>query len=302
MERQINMMNMKKRISIVVVLLCNLIFLAIGILGIYFLHMDYKVLKKDNGYIFFSLQHESEPFSIDVQDFKQLHKKLQDTEWYEYYEIYGQPLFLEENLFQDNENISQSSGEKYMLNAVQIGKNVCSDFGIKIQKGREFAESDFLYSDQKIIPVLIGSELSNSLSIGDSFYAEYLYDVYQYVVIGILSPEATIYMTNKIYLLDNSIVMPSFDISDKSNITDGLKIHYANKVSGIIKVEKGKEKKAVKYFVSCLENTSTGDYSWHSTLLDRNLREILHIGINELLFADIVIWILFSIFIYKKKC
>lgn len=78
------------------------------------------------------------------------------------------------------------------------------------------------------------------------------------------------------------------------------KIHYANKVSGIIKAEKGKERQAIKYLNSCIKNTSTGKYSWYSTLMDINLRHTFHVGIYEILFMDIVVCFLINVFMRRK--
>ena len=298
MEQKINIS--KKYIIKIVMLFLNIMCLIVGIWGIHGLWIDGKVVRRDEGFIFFSLQHESSPFSVDIQNFRQLQKELLDTEWYEYYEIYGQPLFLEENIFQDKENDWKTDDGKHIINAVQIGQNVCDDFGIEIYKGREFIKSDFLYKSKEKLPILIGYEWVNKLSIGDIVCVEYLYDTYECVVIGVLAPESMIYMTNKTYLLDNCIVMPSFEVLQGSNITDGLKIHYANKVSGIIKAEKGKERQAIKYLNSCIKNTSTGKYSWYSTLIDINLRHTFHVGIYEILFMDIVVCFLINVFMRRK--
>ena len=125
----------------------------------------------------------------------------------------------------------------YDLAAVQIGPDVLKDFGVALQEGRAFQPTDYVLGEDKRIPVIIGADWSGTLKTGDSFEAEYLYDTYQFDVVGILQSQSMIYMTNRIYLLDQDIIMPSFAVTDEALITDGLKIHYANKASGVMKVQ-----------------------------------------------------------------
>ncbi len=282
-------------------LLINFMILVILVAGIYLIKEDNKVLRKDKGYIYISLQHESMPFDISVHDFEAFQKELLNDNYYDYYEIYGQPLLLENEIFRDQENSNITDEGQYVVDSVQIGKNVCKDFEINVRKGRNFEEADYMIDSEKKVPVLVGNDMAVNLEIGDTFSVEYLYDTYECMVIGILKPDSMLYMTNKIYLLDNRIIMPSFNISDESNVTDGIKIHYANKVSGIIKVEKGKEKQAIEYLESCIANTSTGKYSWYSTLLDVNLRQMFHVGIYDILFINIAVLILWNVCMRRTR-
>lgn len=290
----------KKVMLFIIGILINLIALVIFVVGVYFISIDNKVLKKDNGDVYFSLQHESMPFDISICDFEDFQKELLNTKYYTYYEMYGQPLFLSEEILDIKENNIITEEGKFIIESMQVGKRVCEDFGIDVREGRRFEETDYMVDTEKTIPVLIGNDLAINAEIGDTFQVEYLYDVYECTIIGILKPESMIYMTNKTYLLDNRIVMPSFEISEGSNVTDGIKIHYANKVSGIIKAEKGKERQAIKYLNSCIKNTSTGKYSWYSTLIDINLRHTFHVGIYEILVMDIVVCFLMNAFIRRK--
>ena len=61
-----------------------------------------------------------------------------------------------------------------------------------------------------------------------------------------------------------------------------------------------KARQAIKYLNSCIKNTSTGEYSWYSTLIDINLRHTFHVGIYEILVMDIVVCFLMNAFIRRK--
>lgn len=289
-----------KRISRILQFLTLLICFMIIAIGSYLIHIDNKTLQKDKGYVFFSLQQESSPFAADIREYQKLEKELQATALYKYYEIYAQPIYVEENTFPNAANLTPADSG-YMLDAVQIGQEVCHDFGIELLSGRGFMKDDFLLGNDRRIPVLIGNGLTEYMTVGDSFPAEYLYDTYECVVIGTLRQDSVIYMSNWIYPLENAVVMPGFELADNSAVTDGIKIHYANKVSGVIRAEKGKEKQARSYFASCIENTATGDYSWNATLFDSNLREKLHVGIYEIMLCAVIVMTFIFIAVKRKR-
>lgn len=292
---------MVRKIKIILWVIVNL-FCLLGIFICIFLYrMDRKVLLKDNGYIYFALQHESNPFEADVQQIVDFKDKLENTNLFQYYEIYGQPLYSSDICLPKYESEQKTEDGIYELETIQIGYNVLKDFGVALQEGCAFQIKDYKMGKDKNIPVVIGADWSGTLKIGDSFIAEYLYDTYQFHVIGILQPQAMIYMTNRIYLLDKDIIMPSFEVTDYNILTNGLKIHYANKVSGIMKVKKENQECAQRYLLSCLENTSSGVYTWYATTYDCNLRRIFHLGIKEILFLYIVIIAVGNYFIIVKK-
>lgn len=263
--------------------------------------MDKKVLLKDNGYIYFALQHESNPFAAEMQQIEDFKNELEGTGLFQYYEIYGQPLYASGICLPEYESDQKMEDGMYSLAAVQIGASVLADFNVVLQEGRSFDAADYVLGQDKRIPVIIGADWSGTLKIGDSFEAEYLYDIYQFDVVGILAPESMIYMTNRTYLLDQDIIMPSFEVTDKNLITDGIKIHYANKVSGIVKVQEEDQRNAQRYLLSCIENTPSGTYSWYATTYDCILKGMLHLGVKEIFVFCFAIIVAGNGFIIVKR-
>lgn len=54
------------------------------VLWIHFSQTDKKILQKDNGYIYFALQHESSPFTAYTQQLVNFKKELQNADCFQY--------------------------------------------------------------------------------------------------------------------------------------------------------------------------------------------------------------------------
>lgn len=234
----------------------------------------------DGGKIYFSIQHEGNPLAVrDISQFQAVVKALSEIENSVYYEIYHQPLYQRDN--------STGVLDINTLSAVQISKNVQTDFKINLWAGRKFVDSDFLISD-RIIPIVIGYDLKDNFSIGDHFCAEYLFDDYEFVVVGILAQNSNIEISNGSYLLGDYIVMPNFEILDDRMSTKGIKIHYADKSSGKIgtKIENGNY--VLKEIERITKHTEVGTYSFYTTMADANLRIMTGLGIKEIAILDVI--------------
>lgn len=268
---------------------------------IFLYNNDRKVLVKDNGYIYVSLQHESNPLNTDINQMTAFVNSLKSNKFFTYYEIYGQPLYYYGTFLTESINAEKLQDEIQDLTSLQIDSGIFEDFNILVQDGRDFYSADYLLSKSGKIPVIIGSDLSDRLSVGDCFTAEYLYDTYTFEVIGILQPDAMIYMTNRIYPLNGTIILPSFDINESTVVTDGIKIHYANKASGILRFLEKDKKHALKALEECINATRSGEYSWYATTYDINLKKLLHLGISEIIIICIIIIIAVNIPIILKR-
>lgn len=89
--------------------------------------------------------------------------------------------------------------------------------------------------------------------------------------------------------------MPSFEVDDDVPITNGLKIHYANKTSGIVRLDINK----VDYFHSFIEplfsSADAGEYSWTVRPNTLQFKELF--GIDLEIFRVIILLICF-VFIF----
>ncbi|MBO5033409.1 MAG: hypothetical protein J6D08_16285 [Lachnospiraceae bacterium] len=130
--------NCKKIIKTILWVTINL-FCFMGIfICVYLYQSDEKVLQKDNGCIYFALQHESNPFSSEIQQVADFKSELENTDLFQYYEIYGQPLYSSDTYLPEYESEQKMEDGMYDLAAVQIGPDVLKDFGVALQEGVPF--------------------------------------------------------------------------------------------------------------------------------------------------------------------
>lgn len=246
--------------SISIILLSCIIILKI------FMSEDNKLLNQNIGKVSISIQHESNPLSVDdINIYRSIERELFQIANSEYYEIYTQPI----RTMSDNLNLI-TPNEDQSFSALQISQNVQVDFDFSVQKGKLFCEEDFTLDNDRI-PVILGAHYNDIFDIGDKFEGEYLYDRYDFIVIGILTNHSGIDMITGKYILDDKLIIPSFNISDNSQITEGIKIHYANKVSGKLFTDKNNIYSVIKSVHDILENTPAGEFSVYTSLANINI-------------------------------
>lgn len=265
---------------------------TVVLLSISLLLYGIAMLSYDNqnkGRVFLFLQHESDPRIIkDIGQFEEIESRLSHLDNCKYYEIYIQPIH--QNVF--------GSKDQEVIQAIQISENVQEDFKLNLAEGRKFSKSDFSISENKI-PVILGHNFSDLLHVGDSFIAEYLFDEYEFEVIGILQPHPGVDVINGIYFLDDRIIMPSFWISNDSCVTDGIKIHYANKTSGKIETDERNAPEVLEEIQDIIEDTPAGEYSVNSSSLDYNIKSFLGLSIRTIVILNFVIICITSLLLLK---
>lgn len=278
---------------ILAVIIC--LFSFLGYLNI-LLKMSHSEQKMNEGYVVYSIQQESNPLEISLESFQKLHNELSQNSTFEYFEIYKQYLempnqkgeFFEEGTEQ---LLNQCEGIK----CVQISENVVAQCAIDISAGRLFEKKDFMYKNSEAIPVLMGHAYSSLYHIGDIFEAEYLFNQYEFSIIGFLSEESSINMASYNINLDKSILMPSFAIDSNVPITDGLKIHYANKTSGLVRLNTIDANVFYENIEPLLKNANTGAYTWTITPFEYQYKEMFKISINQTKILIIILMILLTI-------
>lgn len=254
--------------------------------------------RKNNEGITFSIQHEDNPLNKELQNFAVLYNALIENqkEGYKYYEIYFQYL---ENFSEQKEFYSITSGELEnqcsAINCIQVNKNVIDDFHIKVSEGVSLSENDFILKKDNEIPILMGNMYCSIYKLEDTFTFTYLYDDYTFKVVGFLEDGSRIDSFDYPIDLDKYIVMPSFTIEDNVEITNGLKIHYANKTSGIIEVPEGEKEIFYSTVRPLLENAGVGTYTWSIRPMEYAFEE--KFGTNIETFQKIVWAIVFLAFL-----
>lgn len=260
---------------------------------------DMQTLQFNRGNIYIQLQQISSPFANGIEQYEQLEQKLEQGTTFTYYEIYKQPLesIIGKSAFcKEMEN-----SEEQWINSVQVGENLMEDFPVEIIEGRKFTSKDYIYSDGEYIPVILGYDYGKACQIGEEFTANYLYDMYRFRVIGIMEKGCHLEISLKNINLDDCIIMPSFKVTKNVPETDGLKIHYANKTSGILKLKPTELENTEKDLEIILKESGAGEYEWYTSLEDVTLRKQFGIGIVELAIFSFGSVILLSICYMKVK-
>ena len=283
-----------KRLFIIHLAICCLLFCSFLLIlyGGILLKLQRRALQIDNGFVFLTLQHESNPTEMpftekSINDFNELYREfISEEQLYTYYEIYTQPLLIE--------------GQE--CDCAQISSNVLNDFSVKVEGGRTFCETDFLAKENKAIPILAGNDLKDKYNLGDVFQANYLYENYSFEVIGYLQPETQIRRSSGTIFLDSYLVMPSlfFDYQPQTETQYVSQlIHGANKVSGKIRVlpqDLGKAKEVVQEFI---ESAGVGEFSYYSSIFP--ISPIYIILISVLSFALFLILEIKVIMLISKR-
>lgn len=181
-----------------------------------------------------------------------MYDKMSDSDKFEIYEKYHQHIeWINYNLpdefvygyeygtqLVDATTNMEYKGNQYKITSVkstQIDTNYIERFSLKVSKGRMFEKSDFNLSFGDTVPVILGYEYSDHLSVGDQFEAIYLYGLFTFKIIGFFSEDS--FITDNIgnvYFLDRDVVIPMFNIMDTPPSREDAffqTLHYANKTS-----------------------------------------------------------------------
>ncbi len=242
-----------------------------------------------------ALQHEDNPLKIDLTTFFHLYNDLQN---FEYLEIYNQPLDVFQNGRKHFDSYTNELSENPdCVDCLQISKNVVEKYKLKIDIGRMWKDTEFVLEDH-CIPVILGNGYSGIYEIGDMLEAEYLYDSYDFSVIGFFEKNSVIYTERFGFMnVDQSIVMPSFSVREGTLPTDGLKIHYANKTSGIIELDRGSYIKDYREIEDKLNSSGCGKYSLSLYPLNAHFQNRYSVSIYVAFAFLSLLWIICSIII-----
>lgn len=251
---------------------------------------------EDNGYIYISVQHESNPICLEneektIDSFKQINSEL-STCGIDYYEVYRQPLDCSES---SHVTYDAVSGElrAYCKEAqcIQISENVQEAFELSVDVGRNFCRDDYLHERNEAIPVIMGNHYSDSYFVGDIFSGQYLFEDFDFIVIGFLKEGCKMKFSFGCTNLDEYILMPSFIFANNpqnENEYVTQKIHYANKASGVIKTNEYNFSGDNERIKIILDASQVGSFSVSSSSM---VKSYLMNGVN-LRLINIFLWVI----------
>ncbi len=251
-----------------------------------YLHLLMRInqseLKLNDGQVIYSIQHEGNPMNVNLEDFQQLYQFLTSSDRYQYFEMYTQYVEMpnQKSVFYEY-GTNQLSDHCEGVKCVQISKELLDRCKVNVSAGRLFEAKDFIYKRGETLPVLMGGAYSSLYDIGDTFEAEYLFDMYIFEIIGFLPDNSNISLASHNIDLAKYIVMPSFAIDSNDSVTEGLKVHYANKTSGLISFHKADAEEFHKKVEPVLESTQAGEYTWTVSPVGNQYEEIFKISIRQ---------------------
>lgn len=239
-------------------------------------HLDAWSLEKDNHTIYLRIQHETDPRELPnnpetLQQFLNLYSKLSQFDQTAYYEKSTQPLYTISGAFFDQyNNDNEPTDQPCWTACTQISENVQNDFNLTASSGRLLCADDFHLVQDEPIPVLMGNSYASLYQLRDEFDAEYLFQTFHFIIVGFLQEGNCIETSNGTIFLDRAIVMPSFICDTLPQTADEYtfqKIHYANKVSGVIRMLPEQYDIVYTDVTDMLSDSPLGEFSWYSSQL-----------------------------------
>lgn len=196
-----------------------------------------------------------------LASFNELYLELSEAKNFRYMEIYecliqfkgkydnGDKFVYEYNPQSDNEDINEFVNQEVKieneetlitnLKGLFVGKRGFKEdftFQHKVVEGNEFSDEDFLYKNGNINAIL-GNDYSEIYEIGDELEILYLGYPLTLKIIGFLEDNTYFTIGNDSISLDVYIVLPSFEVDEKSIIDSEFgKMHSSNRTRGYFNI------------------------------------------------------------------
>lgn len=98
------------------------------------------------------------------------------------------------------------------LNTLEVSQYAYEKIPASLKSGRPFSSEDFTLTYESKIPVIVGNDYEDFLSVGDEFQIQYYMKTIKAEVIGILEKNSEIYLPNFSMLTDGYMVFPNIGI------------------------------------------------------------------------------------------
>ncbi|SFA83080.1 hypothetical protein SAMN05216249_10350 [Acetitomaculum ruminis DSM 5522] len=127
-----------------------------------------------------------------------------------------------------------------MVKSVQVSSGFFDCNNIQINSGRAFSKEDYLYTEGKTIPVIMGKAYKDYYKIGDILDANFIMEDMKMEVVGFLEDKSFFlsYFENDFVSLERYILIPAWNFSDKSEFS---KMATLTQLNGNIKANQGYE-------------------------------------------------------------
>lgn len=193
-------------------------------------------------------------------------EKLRDSKDFTYIEVIQQqleitnPMIPEKFLINYEEGLSNKSVFEYeneilyATKALQVSPSFFEEYNIKISIGQPFSESDYIYNENKAIPVLLGMEYKDMFEIGDIIESYYIVDKLSFEVKGFIAEDTFFYskFDNNMISCNRYMITPALIFETANELS---RIVLLQKLTGIISSSVGYEE-TVDMFESYMQDTN----------------------------------------------
>lgn len=181
------------------------------------------------------------------------YQQMKESKLFSMYEMYNQFIEwvnysgpdkfgygYEDGFFQGKKGDYEYKGQNYVrteIKSTQLSYNCFDKFSLHIENGRAFKESDYTLHFGDTVPVILGYEFTENYKVGDKFKAFYLFNLFDFEVVGFLKEDSYIKNHGDIYYLDRDVIIPMFNIIDSPKNQDDAffqTLHYSNKTSCLL--------------------------------------------------------------------
>ena len=197
-------------------------------------------------------------------------KSLYDTDKFSFVSLSKQDIQLsnmtvpEQFLYGYEEDYTKDSvvdveGEKLCtVKSLQVSPKFFTEFSVNVSDGEQFKESDYVLKKGQPIPVILGSAYKDIFEIGNTFKAYYMFDKFDFRVIGFASDKSFYFDTNAKNMVscERYMIIPAL-ISEEADQFG--RISLLDRTNGFINSSIGYEK-TKDLFKQYLDNAGIGNW------------------------------------------
>jgi len=160
----------------------------------------------------------------DFQKLLQFQNKLINSDSFLYTELIDQPLeiinyeipeiFLVGYESGDSSIYKYDGNDIYATKALIVSHSFFEEFAVEVSDGNSFSEEDYLFSEDKEIPLLLGSAYKECFKIGDKFKGYYLFEEKTFIIKGYIKEQSFFYSRsdNDFVSCERYMIVPSMKV------------------------------------------------------------------------------------------
>lgn len=132
------------------------------------------------------------------------------------------------------------------INCISMDQYAWNLYDLSLSEGSEFEDIDYILTEKKL-PLILGSEFKDYYSLGDEIPLVYFFEEWTGVVKGFLEEDEVIKQDWNEYLLNKTILVPSFrEVSEELGIDLQKRLYYAQLEGYVLLEDKSDYSKASK--------------------------------------------------------